>query len=85
MVNIVSDWEMLEEYAEWCRIGQYQVSSNLDGKEVRVLVGRFGFVKTFADEKEPILDHIIKFCKHNHFVKVVDSIPEEIFFKGNSE
>ena len=81
MVNIVKDWNQMEEYAEWCRIGQYQETSTLRGKEVRVQVGRFGYKKTFKDDKDLLLEHILDFCNHNGFIEVVDNIPDEQFFK----
>jgi hypothetical protein len=81
MVSIVKDWSQMEEYAEWCRIGQFQVCATLDGKEIRVLIGRFGFIRTFKTEEDPVLEHMLKFCKLNGFVEVVDNIPEDQFFK----
>ncbi len=81
MVNIVKDWNQIEEYAEYCHIGQYQTTETLDGKEIRVLVGRFGFIRRFKDEKDDLFKHIINYCQHNGFVEVVSNIPEEQFFK----
>ena len=83
MVNIVRDWNMMEEYAEYCRIGQYQTTTTLQGKELRILIGRFGYVHTFVKDDDPLLDHILKFCKLNSFIEIVDTIPDEQFFKAS--
>ena len=85
MVNVVKDWSQMEEYAEYCRIGQYQVLETLDGTEVRVLVGRFGYVCLFEDPKSPDLERIVRFCKRSNFVEVRDNIPEEQFFKTSTQ
>ena len=81
MVNVVKDWNQMEEYAEFCRIGQYQVTQTLDGTEVRVFVGRFGYIKTFKDPKDPDLNRILEFCIRNNFIEVISNIPDEQFFK----
>jgi len=81
MVNIVKNWNQMEEYAEYCRVGQYQMLETLDGIEIRVLVGRFGYIKTFKDSKDPLLNRILEFCSRNDFVEVLGNIPEEQFFK----
>jgi hypothetical protein len=81
LVNVVKDWNQMEEYAEWCKIGQYQISETIDGIEIRVLVGRFGYIAIFDIKESPIFKRILQFCKHNSFIEVVDNIPEEQFFK----
>ena len=81
MVNIVKEWSQMEEYAEYCRIGQYQVSETIDGTKMRVLVGRFGYIDIFDIKENPMFQRILQFCKHNGFIEVIGNIPEEQFFK----
>lgn len=81
MVDLVKDWRMLEEYAEGCRVGAFQVREVVEGWEVRVHVGRFGFVKTFKDEKDGELAHIRKFCEKAGFVEITGSVDDSLFFR----
>ena len=46
MVNLVEDWEVLEEYAG-DKQGYYQILYSAKGVEIRVAVGRLGFKKKF--------------------------------------
>lgn len=85
MVNLVEDWESLEDYARWCRYGAYQTRDAVDGLEIRVVVGKFGFVKTFKDSQDPLLKRILSFCKAEGFIKVSGSVPEELFFTSHRE
>ena len=48
LVNIIEDWDVLEEYAGE-KLGFYQ-KLTVDGKtEIRVMTGRLGFRRDFAD------------------------------------
>lgn len=85
MVNLVEDWESLEEYAQWCRYGAYQTRDVVDGVEIRVTMGRFGYVKTFKDPQDQLLKRILGFCKAEGFIKVMGSIPDELFFTSHRE
>ena len=85
MVNVVEDWESLEDYAHWCRYGAYQTRDVVDGVEVRVVVGRFGYVKTFEDSQDQLLKRILGFCKAESFIKVQGSVPEDLFFTSRRE
>ena len=84
MVDLVENWDDLEEYAEWCRYGTYQIGEGIDGKEVRVMVGRFGFIRIFSDLEDALYKRIIKFCKGKGFIKILNTVPEEIFFKTST-
>ena len=80
MVNLVEEWEVLEEYAGE-KLGFYQIR-NSDGKiEVRVSTGKIGFKKEFerADDKE--LTRILDFCKRHQFIQISENIRDESFFK----
>ena len=80
MTNIVEEWSSLEDYAKRCRYGCYQIRETIDGREVRVLVGRFGYIKTFKDPKDPQLQRIVSFCESEGYIKVCGNIPDEQFF-----
>jgi len=80
LVNLVEDWEVLEKYAGDKR-GFYQVLGNDDLLEVRVLVGKLGFRKEFKNKDDPLLTHILGFCKIRGYIKVSESVREEFFFK----
>lgn len=80
MVNLVEDWEHIEDQTKWCRYGVYQVRDSLDGFEVRVRVGQFGFKKTFQNKEDAKLNRILDFCKHEDFIKVSGTVPDELFF-----
>ena len=83
MVDLVKHWDDIEEHAKWCRHGAYQVRETIDGVEVRVVVGRYGYINTFNDENDELFKRIIKFCKNERFVEILSSIPAEIFFASH--
>ncbi|MGB9134488.1 MAG: hypothetical protein WCC63_02720 [Candidatus Bathyarchaeia archaeon] len=80
MVNLVDDWEILEEYAG-DKQGFYQILYGAEGVEIRVAVGRLGFRREFENAKDPLLDRIVSFCSSRRYVKVSESIRDEFFFK----
>ena len=80
MVNLVEDWEVLEEYAGDKR-GFYQILYGVKGLEIRVAVGRLGFKKEFESAEDPLLSRILSFCNSQKYVKVSENIRDEFFFK----
>ena len=80
MVNLVEDWENIEEYAG-DKQGFYQILSGGKGVEIRLTVGRLGFKQSFDDSKDPLLDRIVRFCGFQNYVKVSENIRDEQFFK----
>lgn len=82
MVNLVSEWRDLEEYAKRCRHGYYQIRDSLDGVEVRVLAGKLGYIKTYRDPKDPELRRITDFCESEGFIKICGIVPDDRFFTG---
>ena len=80
MVNLVEDWEIIEEYAG-DKQGFYQILSGGKGVEIRVAVGKLGFKKSFDNAKDPLLDRIVRFCGFQNYVKVSENIRDEQFFK----
>ncbi len=80
MVNLVEDWEVLEEYAGDKR-GFYQILYGATGVEVRVAVGRLGFKNEFESAKDPLLNRILGFCRSRKYVKVSENIRDDFFFK----
>jgi hypothetical protein len=80
LVNVVEDWELLEEYAGE-KLGFYQIL-NWDGKvEVRVLTGKLGFRKEFEAPDDPELTRILGFCKRRQFIRISQNVRDEAFFK----
>ena len=80
MVNLVEDWENIEEYAG-DKQGFYQILSGGKGAEIRLTVGKLGFKKSFDDSKDPLLERIIKFCGFQNYVKVSENVRDDYFFK----
>jgi len=80
LVNLVEDWETLEGYAG-DKQGYYQVLSNDGSVEVRVAIGRLGFRKDFNNNADPLLTRIFAFCKTRKYVKVSETVRDELFFK----
>ena len=85
MVNLVESWEDIEAYAKWCRYGSYQMREASDGTEIRVVIGRFGYQRTFKDPQDPLLKSILDFCKAEGHIKVVGNIPDDLFFSFHNE
>lgn len=80
MVNLVEDWEVLEEYAGE-KLGFYQLLES-DGKtEIKVQTGKVGFVQEFENGKDPILNKILDFCKRHRYIRVSQKLRDEEFFR----
>jgi len=80
LVNLVEDWQAIEEYAG-DKQGFYQVLQGGKGVEIRVTVGKLGFKQSFDNSKDPLLERIIKFCGFQNYVKISENIRDEQFFK----
>lgn len=80
MVDIVKDWKVLMAYAGY-KQGFYQIIEDEKTIEIRVNVGKLGFKKEFDDPKDPLISHIIKFCKSESYVKLANTIEADHFFK----
>ena len=80
MVETVEDWNVLEGYAGF-KQGFYQIIEEENITDVRVNVGRLGFKKEFDDPKDPLISHIIKFCKSEFYVKLDENVEADHFFK----
>jgi hypothetical protein len=80
LVNLVEDWEVLESYAG-DKQGYYQVLSNNGIVEVRVAIGRLGFRKEFDKKADPLFSRILAFCSARKYVKINESVRDELFFK----
>ena len=80
MVNLVEDWEVLEEYVGE-KLGFYQILA-VDGSfEVRVMTGRLGYRKEFKDGNDKLLNQILDFCKKQRFIQISEHLRDEDFFK----
>jgi hypothetical protein len=77
---LVEEWDSLEEYAQCCRIGAYQLKDAVDGLELRVKVGRLGFVRTFKNAEDPLFNRILSFCNLRGFYKIQGHVDDELFF-----
>ena len=80
MVNIVEDWEILEEYAG-DKQGFYQVLGEGEAVEIRVAIGRLGFKKEFESKNDALLNRILAFCKTRKFIRISENVRDEFFFK----
>ncbi len=80
MVNLVEDWEVLLDYAG-DKPGYYQVINNDGLMEVCLTVGRLGFKKQFDNNADPLLDRIMSFCRTRKYVRISETIRDELFFK----
>jgi len=80
LVNIVEDWDVIEEYAGE-KLGFYQLLAN-DGKfEIRVQTGRVGFKREFENGNDPLLTKILDFCRKQRYIRVSQKLRDEEFFK----
>ena len=80
MVNLVDDWEVLEEYAGE-KLGFYQLLGVDGAIEIRVCTGRLGFRKEFESGKDELLTRILDFCKSKKFIRISENFRDELFFK----
>ena len=84
MVNIVEDWEEMEQYASraaYATVRAYQTVEYKNKVQVRVLVGKYGFEKEFSDLNDPLLTRILAFCNAGKFLSVGKTVPDDQFFK----
>ena len=81
MVNLVEDWEVLEEYAG-DKQGFYQILEGYaEAAEIRVAIGRLGFKKEFENKDDTLLNRILSFYKSRSFIKISENVRDEFFFK----
>jgi hypothetical protein len=80
LVNIVEDWEVLEEYAG-DKQGFYQLLGEGEAVEIRVAIGRLGFKKEFESKNDALLNRILAFCKTRKFIRISENVRDEFFFK----
>ena len=84
MVNLVEQWEEMEQYASrasYATARAFQKETVYEKTRVRVLVGKFGFEKEFSDPKDQLLARIQSFCNSGKFLNVGKTIPDDQFFK----
>lgn len=80
MVNIIEDWDVLEEYAGE-KLGFYQLLATDGMFEIRVQTGRVGFKKEFDNGNDPLLAKILDFCRKHRYIKVTQKLRDDEFFK----
>jgi hypothetical protein len=80
VVNIIEDWDVLEEYAGE-KLGFYQLLANDGMFEIRVQTGRVGFKKEYKSGDDPELTKILDFCRRHYFIRVCRKLRDEEFFK----
>lgn len=80
LVNIIEDWDVLEEYAGE-KLGFYQLLSNDGIIEVRVQTGRIGFKKEFTAGNDALLTKILDFCKKRRYIQISENMRDDQFFK----
>ncbi|MCW4009163.1 MAG: hypothetical protein NWF05_00895 [Candidatus Bathyarchaeota archaeon] len=80
MVNLVEEWEALEEYTGE-KLGFYQIL-DCDGKvEVRIATGRLGFRRAFDRADDMLLARILSFCSKRQFIQISKNVRDDVFFK----
>ena len=80
MVNIIEDWDVLEEYAGE-KLGFYQLLATDGMFEIRVQTGRVGFKKEFENGNDPLLTKILDFCRRHRYIRVSQTTRDEQFFR----
>jgi len=80
MVNIVEDWDVIEEYAGE-KMGFYQLLASDGMFEIRVQTGRVGFKREFENGNNPLLTKILDFCRKHRYIRVSQKLRDEDFFK----
>jgi len=80
VVNIIEDWDVLEEYAGE-KLGFYQLLASDGDFEIRVMTGRVGFKREFEKGDDPLLLKIRDFCQKHHFIRISENLRDEYFFK----
>jgi ribosomal protein S8 len=84
VVNIVEQWKDMEAYASnasQVTVRAYQTTMVGDKTQIRVLVGKYGFIKDFENCDDKELFEIIKFCSKTQFLSINGTIPDDKFFK----
>lgn len=79
MVEIVERFQDFIEIADHHRIGVYQVIEGPENVEIRIRVGRYGFVGNY-DREDPELNSVLKYCEIKGFIKIRGTIQDEQFF-----
>jgi serine phosphatase RsbU (regulator of sigma subunit) len=80
LVNLIEDWDVLEEYAGE-KLGFYQLLATDGMFEIRVQTGRVGFKREFENGNAPLLNKILDFCKRHRYIRVTQKLRDEEFFK----
>ena len=80
MVNIIEDWDVLEEYAGG-KLGFYQLLESDGSFEIRVQTGRGGFKREFEKADDPLLNKIMDFCRKHRYIRVSEHLRDEEFFR----
>ena len=84
MVNLVENWKDIQAYARHaCKATAraYQTCQEKEQAQIRVLVGKFGFVKEYVDCTDKEFNEIIDFCRDHQFLSVKTTVPDDQFFK----
>ncbi|TRZ48611.1 MAG: hypothetical protein D4S01_10010 [Dehalococcoidia bacterium] len=81
MVYLVEDWKIMEQYGTEPQTVYQILAAEEEKTVIRVAAGRIGFRKEFDDPKDPLISHIIKFCKSESYVKLANTIEADHFFK----
>lgn len=80
MVNLIEDWDVLEEYAGE-KLGFYQLLASDGAFEIRVQTGRVGFKREFEKGDDPLLGKILDFCRKHRYIRVNETVRDEQFFR----
>jgi len=82
LVNLVEDWEVLQEYAG-DKQGYYQVLSTDGAIEVRVAIGKLGFKEQFDNNADLLLTRTLAFCRTRKYVRISETVRDGFFANKN--
>jgi hypothetical protein len=80
LVNIIEDWDILEEYAGE-KLGFYQLLESDGNFDIRIQTGRIGFKREFEKADDSLLNKILDFCRKHRYIRVSEHLRDEEFFR----
>ena len=80
LVNIIEDWDVLEEYAGE-KLGFYQLLESDGNFEITVQTGRIGFKREFEKGDDSLLNKIMDSCRKHRYIRVSEHLRDEEFFR----
>jgi hypothetical protein len=83
-VDLVENWESIEKIVDTLAYlkgtGSYRLKNVPKGVELRVRIGKYGYMNIFKSSEDPELIKILAFCQAKEFYKLQGSISDDVFF-----